>query len=196
MFWCLVAGPSLPITYPPCAGRGNIPFVEDQRASKAKREALEVIDRRTFLLDGTAALALLALFAGVRTARAEAAAPESAEFKVAFEALIGKAKPADSGLTLDLPDSVENGDYVPVALAVESPMTAQDNVTAVHLLSTANPRAAVATFRFTLLSGKARVTSRMRLARTQDVVAVAELSGGRILVTRRKVDVKVGGCGI
>ena len=75
-------------------------------------------------------------------------------------------------------------------------MTAENHVKAVHLLSTANPRAAVATFRFTLLSGKARVTSRMRLAKTQDVVAVAELSDGRILLTRRKVDVKVGGCGI
>ena len=67
---------------------------------------------------------------------------------------------------------------------------------AIHLLSTANPRAAVATFRFTLLSGKARVTSRMRLAKTQDVVAVAELSDGTFLMGTRKVDVKVGGCGI
>jgi sulfur-oxidizing protein SoxY len=196
MLWCLVAGPSLPITYPPHVGSGNIPFVEIRRAKKGKREALEVLDRRTFLLEGGAALAMLALLAGLRPASAEAAAPESAEFKAAFEALIGKASPASTGLTLDLPDSVENGDYVPVALAVESPMTAEDYVQAVHLLSTANPRAAVATFRFTLLSGKANVTSRMRLAKTQDVVAVAELSGGRILVMRRKVDVKVGGCGI
>ena len=54
----------------------------------------------------------------------------------------------------------------------------------------------MATFRFTLLSGKAEVTSRMRLAKTQDVVAVAELSDGRVLLARRKVDVKIGGCGI
>ena len=101
-----------------------------------------------------------------------------------------------SGLTLDLPENVENGDYVPVALSVDSPMTAENHVKAIHILSTANPRAAVATFRFTLLSGKARVTSRMRLAKTQDVVAVAELSDGSILLTRRKVDVKIGGCGI
>ncbi|HET6320488.1 MAG TPA: thiosulfate oxidation carrier protein SoxY, partial [Hyphomicrobium sp.] len=76
------------------------------------------------------------------------------------------------------------------------PMTAENHVKAIHLLSTANPRAKVATFHFTLLSGKARVTSRMRLAHTQDVVAVAELSGGRLLVTRRKVDVRIGGCDI
>jgi sulfur-oxidizing protein SoxY len=83
-----------------------------------------------------------------------------------------------------------------VALGVDSPMTAESNVKAIHLLSTANPRAAVATFRFTTLSGKASVTSRMRLAKTQDVVAVAEMSDGTLLMTRRKVDVKVGGCGI
>jgi sulfur-oxidizing protein SoxY len=129
-------------------------------------------------------------------AHAEASAAESAEFKAALEALIGKASPRDSGLTLDLPENVDNGDYVPVALSVDSPMTAENNVKAMHILSTANPRAPVATFRFTLLSGKARVTSRMRLAQTQDVVAVAELSDGSILLTRRKVDVKVGGCGI
>lgn len=128
--------------------------------------------------------------------RAEAAAEESAEFKASLEALLGKATPQEAGLMLDLPESVDNGDYVPVALAVDSPMTPESYVEAVHLLSTANPRAAVATFRFTLLSGKARVTSRMRLAKTQDVVAIAELSDGRILMTRRKVDVKVGGCGI
>ena len=155
-----------------------------------------MLDRRTFLLEGGAAFALLALLAGGQPARAEAAAAESAEFKATFDALIGTAKPLDTGLTLDLPDSAENGDYVPVALAVDSPMTAENHVKAVHLLSTANPKAAVATFRFSLLSGTARVTSRMRLAKTQDVVAVAELSDGRVLVTRRKVDVKVGGCGI
>ncbi len=155
-----------------------------------------MLDRRTLLLEGSAAVALVALLCSITDARAEPAAMPSTEFEAAFKALVGTATPQDAGLTLDLPDSVENGDYVPVALAVASPMTADDNVKAVHLLSTANPRAEVATFRFTLLSGKAQVTSRMRLAKTQDVVAVAELSGGRILVARRKVDVKVGGCGI
>jgi len=153
-------------------------------------------DRRTFLLGGVAAAALLAMLHRVPLAQAEASAAETAEFKAALEALFGKGAPHDSGLTLDLPEAVDNGDYVPVALSVDSPMTAESHVKAVHILSTANPRAAVATFRFTPLSGKAAVTSRMRLAKTQDVVAVAEISDGTVLVARRKVDVKVGGCGI
>ncbi|MFA5900922.1 MAG: thiosulfate oxidation carrier protein SoxY, partial [Hyphomicrobium sp.] len=143
------------------------------------------------------AAALLALIGHVSAARAEPPATESADFKSQFNALLGPATPIDgAGLTLDLPASVDNGDYVPVAVAVESPMTEENHVKAVHLLSTANPRASVATFRFTLLSGTARVTSRMRLAKTQDVVALAELSDGRLLVVRHQVDVKVGGCGI
>ena len=155
-----------------------------------------MLDRRTFLLRAGAAAALLAILGRVPSAHAEVSAAESAEFKATLEALLGKSTPSEIGLTLDLPESVENGDYVPVALGVVSPMTADNHVKAIHLMSTANPRAAVATFRFTLLSGKAAVTSRMRLAKTQDVVAVAELSDGSFILTRRKVDVKVGGCGI
>jgi sulfur-oxidizing protein SoxY len=154
-----------------------------------------MLDRRTFLMVAGAS-GVMVRVAGIADARAEAAAEESAEFKATLAALLGNAATSDEGLTLDLPESVENGDYVPVALMVDSPMTADNHVKAVHLLSTANPRAAVATFRFTLLSAKAQVTSRMRLAKTQDVVAVAELSDGRMLLTRRKVAVKVGGCGI
>ena len=155
-----------------------------------------MLDRRTFMLTASAAAILLARVDSLRAAEPEGVAAESAEFRAAFDALVAQAAPQSGGLSLDLPESVENGDYVPVALAVESPMTPENNVKAVHILSTANPRAAVATFRFTLLSGKAQVTSRMRLAKTQDVVAVAELSDGGILVTRRKVSVKVGGCGV
>jgi sulfur-oxidizing protein SoxY len=161
-----------------------------------QRKAHKMFDRRTFLLRAGGAATLLAILGRVPGAHAEASAPESAEFKATLEALLGKSTPSETALTLDLPESVENGDYVPVALSVDSPMTAENHVKAIHLLSTANPRAAVATFRLTLLSGKAAVTSRMRLAKTQDVVAVAELSDGSFLLTRRKVDVKVGGCGI
>ncbi len=97
---------------------------------------------------------------------------------------------------MDIPDAVENGEYVPLSLGVESPMTEENHVKAIHLLSTANPRADVATFRFTLLSAKARVTSRMRLAKTQEVIVIAERSDGTFLMSGRNVDVKIGGCGI
>jgi len=152
-----------------------------------------MLHRRDFVLRAGAA-ALLAAMLGI--ARKADAAEHSAAFDAALAALIGAATPRDGGIEMDLPDAVENGDYVPLALAVDSPMTPQSHVKAIHLLSTANPRATIATFRFTLLSGKARVTSRMRLAKTQEVVAVAELSDGTFLMSTRSVDVKIGGCGL
>ena len=153
---------------------------------------LHVLDRRDFAL-GAGTLALLAgLLGTVPDARAVAG---SEEFEAALAELLKGASPRTGGIDMDLPGAVENGDYVPVALGVESPMTEESYVKAIHLLSPANPRARVATFKFTPLSGRARVTSVMRLAKTQEVVAVAELSDGTLLMSTRSVDVKVGGCG-
>lgn len=73
-------------------------------------------------------------------------------------------------------------------------MTAQDHVKTVHLLSTENPFAHVATYHMTPASGKAAIAGRMRLAKSQEVVALAELSDGRLLVARRWVKVGIGGC--
>ncbi len=158
-----------------------------------------VLDRRDFVL-GAGAAALIAGLLGagraVDAADAAAASERSPEFEAALANLIKGATPKEGGIDMDLPEAVENGAYVPVGLSVESPMTPENHVNAIHLLSTLNPHADVATFRFTPLSGKARVTSRMRLAKTQEVVAVAALSDGTFLMSMRYVDVKIGGCGI
>jgi len=152
-----------------------------------------VLDRRNFVAGAGAAALIGALFAAIPKA---GAGERSAKFEAALAALLAGATPKDGGIEMDLPDSVENGAYVPLALSVKSPMTAANHVKAIHLLSTLNPRATVATFRFTPLSGKARITSRMRLAKTQEVVAIAELSDGTFLMGTRTVDVKIGGCGL
>jgi sulfur-oxidizing protein SoxY len=153
---------------------------------------LHVLDRRDFVL-GAGAAALLASFFG--TIPEAGAVTGSTEFEAALAVVLKGATPRNGGIYMDLPGSIENGDYVPVALGVENPMTAESYVRAIHLLSPANPRAHVATFHFTPLSGRARVTSVMRLAKTQEVVAVAELSDGTFLMATHSVDVKVGGCG-
>jgi sulfur-oxidizing protein SoxY len=74
-------------------------------------------------------------------------------------------------------------------------MTEKDHVRAIHVISTGNPQPSVASFRFTPMSGRATVASRMRLARTQDVIGLAELGDGRFVMTRRPVRVTIGGCG-
>ena len=157
------------------------------------RKRVRVFGRRDVLIGAGAATFVAAL---LRAGPALGASGESAQFKAALKALLGNAKPVNGGIEMDLPDAVENGDYVPLSLGVESPMTEENHVKAIYLFSTANPRADVATFRFTLLSAKARVTSRMRLAETQKVIAIAELSDGTFLMSGRNVDVKIGGCGI
>ncbi len=156
-----------------------------------------MLHRRDFVAGAGAAALLAGLLCSEVHAGAHAAEPEqSPAFKAALAALLAGATPVESGFVMDIPESVDNGDYVPVALAVDSPMTAASHVKAIHLLSTLNPRATVATFRFTLLSGEARVTSRMRLAKSQEVVALAEMSDGTMLIGTRTVAVKVGGCGL
>ena len=74
-------------------------------------------------------------------------------------------------------------------------MTDVDYVKTIHIIATANPNAYVAGFRFTPLSGKANVSTRIRLASTQEIISVAELSDGKFLIGRRNVKVTIGGCG-
>ena len=153
---------------------------------------LEVLDRREFVLGAAAAAAVAALLADVRLAAAQEKAPT---YEEALKKLLGEAKPEEGKITLELPEIAENGNTVPFTVSVESPMTDKEYVKAVHVLSTGNPQPAVASFRFTPDSGRASVASRMRLAKTQDVVSIAELSDGRFLIGKRNVKVTIGGCG-
>lgn len=132
---------------------------------------------------------------GLSLALEEEAPLGSTQFDIALKKIIGQSVPLEEGVALDLPEIAENGNIVPYKLVVESPMTEADFIERLHLLSTANPQAAVATFHFTPLSGAASVTGRMRLAKTQDVVAVAETSTGKLLIGRRNIRVTIGGCG-
>ena len=113
----------------------------------------------------------------------------------AVKKILGDTKPIDGKMLLDMPEIAENGNTVPFTVSVESPMTDADYVKAVHIVSTGNPQPGVATFHFTPQSGKASAASRLRLARTQDVIALAELSDGKVLQARKTVKVTIGGCG-
>jgi sulfur-oxidizing protein SoxY len=153
---------------------------------------------RRDVLAGTATAAIAAIFTGGAFIRAddETLPQGSAQYRDALKKVLGLAVPEERGVTVDLPDDAENGNIVPYKLEVESPMTEADHITRLHLLSTANPQASVATFHFTRHSGKAAVAGRMRLAKTQDVVAVAVTSAGKFLIGKRNVKVTIGGCGV
>lgn len=129
-------------------------------------------------------------------ARASDEHGRSPAFELAYRRLLGESEPlADGTLTLELPDIPENGNTVPFRIEAVSPMTAEDSIKTMFLLSTGNPQPMVAAFRLTALSGRAAVAGRMRLARSQDVVALAERSDGKFLVSIRQVEVTIGGCG-
>lgn len=98
-------------------------------------------------------------------------------------------------VTLTIPEIAENGNSVPVSVSVQSPMTDDDYVVSVMILAEDNPNPKVATFNFSPASGEARVSTRMRLAATQNVVAVAKMSDGRFFKTVNSVEVTIGGCG-
>jgi sulfur-oxidizing protein SoxY len=139
----------------------------------------------------------LALGAGAIGAGLFGASPALA--KNDAEDVIGKftggKTPAQGKVVLDLPEIAENGNTVPLSLTVESPMTADSYVKEVMILADGNPNAGVATLMFTPLSGKAEASIRIRLATTQNVVAVAKMSDGSLFTEQKTVKVTIGGCG-
>ena len=96
---------------------------------------------------------------------------------------------------LDLPEIAENGNTVPMTVTVESPMTEQSHVTDVLIVADENPRSGVATFHFSPASGVAEANTRIRLAATQDVIAVAKMNDGSFFMASKQVKVTIGGCG-
>jgi len=107
----------------------------------------------------------------------------------------GGKTPSQGKIKLDLPEIAENGNTVPMTVTVESPMTAQSHVTDVLVLADGNPRSGVATFHFSPASGVAEANTRIRLAATQNVLAVAKMNDGSFFLASKQVKVTIGGCG-
>ena len=150
---------------------------------------IEVLDRREFLVvSGAAAAALTALTTG-------ALARERKDANKLLQELTGGATPAEGKVKLEMPEIAENGATVPIKISVDSPMTDKDYCESVTIIAPKNPAVYVATFHFTPDSGKAWVATRMRLAQTQEVWALAKLSNGNFHIAKTTVKVTIGGCG-
>jgi len=147
-------------------------------------------NRRRVLLaaTGLGAAALLAQFA----ARPASATPDTAK---ALLQSLAKGEPKEGRITIKAPEIAENGNAVPVTVSVDSPMTDKDYVKAIHVVSDGNPAPGVASFMLTPLSGKAEVQLRVRMASTQKIIALAEMSDGSLWTLAREVKVTIGGCG-
>lgn len=124
-----------------------------------------------------------------------AALADAATTKKAINEVVGDKSLNEGRVDLTLPEIAENGSKVPMEVEVKSPMTESDHVKAVYVFAEGNPEPEVATFRFTPANGRAWASTRIRLAQTQDVVAVAEMSDGSMYSARQEVRVTIGGCG-
>jgi sulfur-oxidizing protein SoxY len=100
----------------------------------------------------------------------------------------------DERVTLELPDSAENGHTVPLRLVVESPMTDEDHVSEVLLLAEANPKPRIAALEFTPDCGRCAFQTRIRLAESQRVFALARMNSGSVYGASRGVKVTISGC--
>jgi len=147
--------------------------------------------RREFLLaaGGAAAGLGLASMIAVEPARATPASMQEAIRRV-----VGQARVTPGRVKLELPPLVENGNTVPITVKVESPMTAADHVKALHLFNEKNPLPDVASFRLGPRAGRASVSTRIRLADTQTVTAICELSDGSFWSASANVVVTLAAC--
>jgi sulfur-oxidizing protein SoxY len=151
---------------------------------------LLTLNRRQALTIGVGALALVA--SGGATSPALAAKNDSEELIKKFT---GGKTATEGRVRLDLPEIAENGNTVPMTVSVESPMTEQSYVSDVLIVSDGNPRGGVATFHFSPASGVAEANVRIRLAETQNVIAVAKMNDGSFFMASKPVKVTIGGCG-
>jgi sulfur-oxidizing protein SoxY len=143
--------------------------------------------RRDFMATGVAAGIGMLVF--TRPAHATPATMEAA-----IRTVVGSARVTSGKVTLDVPPLVENGNTVPLTVSVDSPMTSVEHVRAIHLFTEKNPQSDVASFHLGPRAGRARVGTRVRLADTQTVVAIAELSDGSFWSARTNVVVTLAAC--
>ena len=112
-----------------------------------------------------------------------------------IKAFTGGKAPTKGKVTLDLPEIAENGNTVPLSISVDSPMTPDSYVKDVLVVADGNPRGGVVTFHFTPMSGAAEASTRIRLAETQNVIAIAKMNDGSLFMDTKPVKVTIGGCG-
>ena len=123
--------------------------------------------RRVFLIAASA----FALGAASRGAYADL-------MQEAMRKVLGGATPREGRVTLDVPPLVENGNTVPLTVKVDSPMTASDHVRAIHVFNQKNPQPNIGSFFLGPRAGRAAVSTRVRLADSQTVVALCQMSDG------------------
>ncbi len=139
------------------------------------------LSRRKALALGGAAVTLTLLPVNLAFATAE-------KTQAAVDAFTGGVEPGEGGIELTAPEIAENGNTVPIEVSAPGALS-------IMILAEENPNPGVATFHFGPMATEASALTRIRLAKTQNIVAVAKMADGSFLKTSRAVKVTIGGCG-
>ena len=152
-------------------------------------EPTDISRRHMLQLAGTLVAATALPIVTVRPARATPAMLASA-----IRNLVGEANVQVGKVRLDIPPLVENGNTVPMTVSVDHPMTAESYVQSIHVFNEKNPQPNIGNFYLTPQAGRAQVATRIRLADTQKVVAIAKLSDGSFWSVSVDVIVTLAAC--
>lgn len=148
--------------------------------------AMRTTRRRFITLAGGAAVAPIV------TVRPLEATP--AMLSAAIRNVVGEAPVRAGKVKLDIPPLVENGNTVPMTVSVESPMTAEDHVKSIHVFNEKNPQPNIGNFYLSPSAGRAQVSTRIRLADSQKVVAIARLADDSFWSISTDVIVTLAAC--
>jgi sulfur-oxidizing protein SoxY len=147
--------------------------------------------RRQFLgLAGGAAV----LGGAVPLVRLRPAAATPASMTSAIRAVVGEATVRSGKVKLEVPPLVENGNTVPMTVTVANPMTTADHVVSIHVFNEKNPQPNMGNFYLGPHAGRAQISTRIRLADSQKIVAIAKLSDGSFWSATTDVVVTLAAC--
>ena len=146
-------------------------------------------NRRQFLIGAASLAGGMITALPVTDARAT---PET--MQAAIKKVVGSSAMRKGKVTLRLPPLVENGNSVAMDVAIESPMTADDYVRAIHVFNEKNPQSNVVSVRLGPPAGQAKLSTRVRLADSQNLIAIAEMSDGTFYSDDVDVVVTIAAC--
>ncbi len=147
--------------------------------------------RRRFLAL-TGSTAVIGALPAAISVRPVEATPET--MASAIRTVTGGANVQTGKVKLDIPPLVENGNSVPMTVSVTSPMTATDHVKSIHVFNEKNPQPNLGNFYLSPRAGRAQISTRVRLADSQKIIAIAKLSDGSFWSTTADVVVTLAAC--
>jgi sulfur-oxidizing protein SoxY len=147
--------------------------------------------RRRFLIDTAALAGAVGIWLPLATGPASAT---PASMRAAIRRVVGETQVTKGRVKIDLPPLIENGNAVSLTVAVESPMSVEDHVKAIHVFTEKNPQPNVISVQLGPRAGRATFSSRIRLADSQKVIAIAQMSDGSFWSDEIEVIVTLAAC--